>query len=182
MRCRPLSREEVASLLPALPDNRYRLLLLLGVVTGFRISELLSITKRDLVDGVLTIPAARTKNKIGRSITLPDQLFLALFYSSTGRKSRLFDLTRVQVWRIFKRTAISIGLDSSRIGTHSLRKTFAGRVFEQHRSVDTVKFALAHRDVGSTLRYIEGDDGTAIGAILDTVDWFGEQDPFSFIK
>lgn len=176
MKTRPLSREEVHRIASFL-DPLLKMLLQTGVCTGFRISELLSITPSDITkSGALFIDASRTKTRMPRTVPLhPECLKSLQRYIRRNRIRRhqlLFPISRIKAWREIKKASVLAGIDPSRIGTHSMRKTFAARIFEQNPSVDLVKLALGHTEIGSTLRYLEDESGFGLATVFRTVDFF----------
>jgi hypothetical protein len=61
--------------------------------------------------------------------------------------------------------------DDGRLGTHSLRKTWARRVYRASgNDIITVKAALGHADVSSTQRYLDPDEGK-VWAAMRRVDF-----------
>lgn len=186
--CRPLEMSEVERALERLRLRRTRLamrdrcLLLVGLNTGFRISELLSLRVGDVWrDGrVLERVVVERKNmkgkKSSRDVELNDAaraalrswlpvLFdwrdcgadLYLFQSTKGGR-----LTRQQAGRIISGLATSLGFPP-KIGTHSLRKTFAATVYADELTrwrpgevepIRVTKFALGHASVETTEKYI----------------------------
>jgi integrase len=88
-------------------------------------------------------------------------------------KSRTGDdrpITRGQAYRLLKRLAREVGIDATRLGCHSTRKTFALRA---HRAAqfDLVRTQriLGHGSVSTTAKYIETsqDDLDAIVLGMD---------------
>lgn len=82
--CRPLSNEEIACLLDALRRARDRALFPLGIRTGFRISELLSLRVADvwqggrIVDRIWVAGKHMKKKQEGRAVVLHLQAKQAL--------------------------------------------------------------------------------------------------------
>jgi len=177
--CRPLTEEEVQAVEQSFAGPsavRDRALFMLGVKSGFRISELLSLRLGDvlpagrMVDRV-TVPRRHMKQKReGRTVLLhprakealaawlselnpagdlPDHTFVF-----RSRKGRNRPITRVQAWRILDQAYASQGLTGT-LGTHSLRKTFADRVYDrlEHDLVKTAQ-ALGHHNINSTVSYL----------------------------
>lgn len=60
------------------------------------------------------------------------------------------------------------GLEPSRYGTHSLRRTKAAAIYETTRDLRTVQLLLGHGSVTTTQRYlgIETDDALATAAVI----------------
>lgn len=69
-----------------------------------------------------------------------------------------------QYSRIVKGWAVCIGLDASRYGTHSLRRTKATLIYKRTKNIRAIQHLLGHSKLGSTVRYlgIEVDDALEI--------------------
>lgn len=154
--CRPLTESEFDQLIEALrgPNRiRTRALLLLGLKTGFRVSELLSLKIGDLfVNGrpVKEVEVQRRNMKGGKAGRAQSRRLLlhpathpflipqwedlkrkgywrpdCYFFQSRSRGNR--PINRKQAWKDIVTTAREIGLEG-RIGTHGpMRKTFTKR-------------------------------------------------------
>lgn len=196
--CRPLNMIEVGRVLERLRGTRLamrdRCLVQLGLYTGFRISELLSLRVGDVVQEgrVLERVVVERRNMKGkkqsRDVVLNERARAALRawlpvlydWRDNGPDLYLFQstrggrLTRRQAGRIMERLAKELVLPP-RIATHSLRKTFAGAIYQ--RGLDTwtpgeelpvrvVMKALGHRSVDATERYLGLDVRQVDGAVL----------------
>ena len=181
--CRPLSEDEIVRLLDAC-QGRYRArdvaLIVMGSHTGFRISELLSIQVNQIWTGTEVVKEVQVakgfmKGK-RKSRTMPlhekarDAIFSLLqssrmwhplfqdwpLFHSQGCPKRLS--TR-QAYDIIVTAAERAGLDTKRIGTHTLRKIFARRMWVAVGR-DGAKMArlLGHENWSNTLRYLEFAD------------------------
>jgi site-specific recombinase XerC len=81
--------------------------------------------------------------------------------------SRLHDsshLSTRQYARIVDQWVVSIGLDSSAYGTHTMRRTKATLIYRRTKNLRAVQLLLGHRKLESTVRYlgIEVDDALEI--------------------
>ena len=177
--CRPLSDTELNQML-AVCDGKYasrdRLFLLMGAYTGFRVSEILAIAVRDAWDGTaplhqVCVAKGFMKGKV-RSRTMPlhqkvrdaiCQLMKErqayhpddpLFTNQRTRKR----LSRRRPASIIEKLAVAAEVSTDRLGTHSLRKNFASRMW-QHPLIkgDMARMArlLGHVNFSNTLRYLE---------------------------
>lgn len=150
---RPLTSNEVKALKAVFGGrlgNRNRALFMLGINTGFRISELLSLTVGDILDfdgkikERLTVSRRYMKKKqTSRTVKLnkaaaagvkpwllelkgsgvvhtTDVLFPALRRDNKA-------ISRVQAWNILKAAYKACGL-KGHLATHSMRKTFANNI------------------------------------------------------
>lgn len=177
--CRPLTDPEIQALLGEL-GTRDQALLLVGLHTGFRISEILSLRVCDVVDrhGLIVERLAVAKRNMkgkrqGRSVVLHQRAAEALVVLVQQLRSQararphhhLFrslhqggyenrPITRRQAWRILREAADRLGL-SGKIGTHSMRKTFAARFYAASgEDLIATQAALDHESVDSTARYL----------------------------
>ena len=187
--CRPLTDKEVARVAEHfLGRSRDRALFLLGVKTGFRISELLSLRVGDVAgpDGIvprITVRRRHMKRKIeGRTVLVHPKAKAALadwldelhraghaepeapLFRSRGLFGRA--LTRVQAHRILQAAFDRCGI-RGQTGTHCMRKTFAQNV-HQALDGDLVKTqrALGHRNINSTVSYLSFAEEDIDEAIL----------------
>ena len=166
---------------------RDQVMLVLGVRTGFRVTELLSLRVKDVWQHgavVTEIHVARnaTKNKSAGAViplhaharkVITDyitELILVgggnaddfLFMSRKGNNK---PIQAKSAWKILKSAADKSGL-SGKIGTHSMRKTFAKKVYRDSGNDLTVtRKALRHSHISTTMAYLEPDKAKIDDAI-----------------
>lgn len=189
--CRPLTESEVEAVLAELSGPRRardRALFLLGVRSGFRISEILSLRLGDVVQAGRVVERVRVMRRHmkgkreGRTVLLHPAARAALGawveelrsdgYMTTdsfvfqSRRGPNQAIGRTQAWRLLKRAFDRAGLTGN-LGTHSMRKTFADRIYERLDG-DLVKTAqaLAHRSISSTASYLSFRESEIDDAIL----------------
>ncbi len=193
----PFSPADLALLscyLPAI-SLRDRLLLRLGLEAGFRARELASLTLRHVVapDGVVlrSVTLARRFLKGGRgprrrsvrsrTVPLSDSLrgliqewYHVRQHQQADLDSPLFPsrfrgraIGALRVNRLVQMHAHAAGISTPNLGSHSLRKTFANRVYAAtgHDIVVTQQ-ALGHASITSTVAYLRPADSAATAAIL----------------
>ena len=173
---RPLTRQQVKGLLALTSAIREKTLLTLGFCTGYRISELLSLKVADVsTNGIIhshvTVKAANTKTKTGRSVLLnadaqkalrrlvdvigtnangQSPLFVSRKHDANGN---LKAISRQQAHELLKALFAKIG-EFGNVSTHTLRKTFAARIYEQTGKLEIVQIALGHKSINSTISYL----------------------------
>jgi integrase len=189
--CRPLSDAEVALVSRSFGGTyaaRDRALFLLGIKTGFRIAELLSVRVGDvlqhdrLVDQLTVRRAHMKRRREGRTVPLhPDaKAALAAWLMALRQRTRLTPQTYVfqsrkganrpispvQAWRILQEACAANEL-TGKLGTHCMRKTFAQKVYHQ-LGFDLIrtKRALGHRHISNTERYLSFAEEDIHAAIL----------------
>lgn len=182
--CRPLSAEEFTTVLRQFQgefEYRDRLLLALGVSTGFRVSELLSLSIRDVWRNGHPVSKCRVARRSmkgkrqGRAVALAPfvhpfltswlgQLSLEGKLETDGplflsRKGPTRAISRVQAYRVLSAAFIRAGLDLGCNGTHTMRKTFAAKVYEGvDRNIFMLQKALGHASPASTVAYLSFDE------------------------
>jgi integrase len=148
--------------------ERDALLFIVGINTALRISDLLSLTLGDVIDGqgqvvkIIVLKEQKTgKTKrfpVNSSVKNAISAYIGsrpkakpsepLFPSKRGGS-----LSRWQARRILKEAGESVGLQ--KIGTHSLRKTFGYHVYKMTGGdIGLVQKLLNHSTSENTLRYI----------------------------
>lgn len=189
MPANPLTRAQVKAVLKQTSLLRDQALLTLGFQTGFRISELLSLTIGELTDvygqvkSLVTVTKSHMKGKrFSRSVRLNSdtQRVLsklvkklqqhnrarrtdALFQSRQGPKGKALGVRQVN--NIIKELFAKAGC-VGKFSSHSFRKTFA----EQCRRIfrgDILKIqkALGHSDIRNTIRYLSYNEEEILAGI-----------------
>jgi site-specific recombinase XerD len=170
---RPLTGEEITLTSKSFSGKyaaRDKALFIMGVTSGFRVSELLSIQVRDVcqrgqMTERVTVQRRNMKRKTeGRTAKFHPQAQAAtaawlaeaqlqpgdyLFQSRQGGP-----MTRQQAWNVLNGAFEANGL-TGQLGTHTMRKSYAGKVYE-HFGHDLVKTqrALGHKNINSTVSYL----------------------------
>jgi len=185
--CQPLSQTEISAIVDTLDNARDRALVILGIRTGFRVSELLSLRLGDVfnrgaVVSAVSVARANMKKKVeGRTVPLHQEAKAALeawclclisegataeTYLFLSREGGNRPISRVQAYRIIKAAAETNGIDG-RIGTHSMRKTFANTVYDRlNGDLPKVQRAMGHKNINSTVSYLSFKQEEIDAAIL----------------
>ena len=188
--CRPLNGDEIKRIqLFAKEDLRTLTFAALGIATGFRLSELLSLRIGDVMnpDGTIvsaiTVSARFTKTKESRTVPLNNNVKGVLrkwvgFLESKGykRDCAIFigrqttrtgkSVTARRINQIFKALFEKAKI-FGQTGTHMFRKTFAKNAKKYLKDIEKVAEALGHRRIESTLCYLSFDRGEIDNFILD---------------
>ena len=183
-RIRMLSLDEESRLL-AHCGPQLRPIVLTALHTGFRKSELLSLTWGDIDfrRRVITVRAAYAKNGEARSIPMNDVLTIALkairmnatldgvvFCSRNGTPYKSFRSA-------FEKAVQKGGLIDFTF--HDLRHTFASRLVMSGVDLPTVKELLGHKDISMALRYTHLSTDHKQHAVR-LLEQFGERVPAIF--
>lgn len=155
--------------------NRDRALFLLGVRSGFRISEILSLKLSDVFVGNeivthIAVKRSNMKGKVeGRTVVLHQQAKIALqtwisellslggtaedflFKSRNGTNQ---PISRSQAFKLLEKAYRELGFAGT-LGTRAMRKSFANCVYEKlNRDLVKTQKALGHRNINSTVSYL----------------------------
>jgi len=172
-----LSIDEVISLLENIPVDesglwiRNRAMLECLYATGIRVSELVGITRQQLMtqEGVLRVRGKGGKERIvpvGRIALEWIQRYLAEIRPGLIKQKRTNDMlflnrrgtpiSRVSVWNIIQEAAKSADLNK-RIYPHILRHSFATHMLEAGADLRAVQELLGHSDISTTQIYTHID-------------------------
>lgn len=164
------NRKEVEAMKKILRASSLRsyVLFVLGINSGLRVSDLLNLALKDVAESKSKIRdrISLREEKTGKQKDFPlsDNARKALQeYLRTReyvREAPLFPsrkggrpLQRAQVWKILNEAARLAGIQE-RIGTHTLRKTFAYHADKSGQDITLIQKLLNHSSPAITLRYI----------------------------
>ncbi|MDQ0270735.1 integrase [Cytobacillus purgationiresistens] len=146
--------------------GRDRLLFVIGVSFGLRISDLLTLKIGDLRNKThLTVVEKKTtgtrKQRKPRRIKLSQTVVAEVKalgghnddYLFQSRKGVNQPISRVQAYRILNDAAERAGIDVN-IGTHSLRKAFGWQLYNKGIDVTRIMEIFGHSTPAMTLKYI----------------------------
>ncbi len=165
MPCEPIKDEKIVKemfeALSMKPRNgfMYALYFEFALSTGLRVSDILSLKKKDVQNGVVKLKTSKTG--LYRHIALNDSCRrkIEALLSTKKDNDLIFNFKRQWVHKFIKEAAENIGIDKSKISTHTTRKT-AGWFFYLDSGKDLVKTQkfLGHRDPKETLVYLMIND------------------------
>lgn len=192
--CRPLADTLIPAVLAELEKNRSGVrdvtLVVVGIRTGFRISELLSLCVGDVyqegrIVEVLSVERSHMKGKKeGRSVELHrearevlqrhiDAMVAAghaepstpLFLSRQGKN---LPLTRFAADKMIRKALSACGVTGKR-GTHTMRKTFARRMRRAvGNDLQALQKLMGHKQITSTMAYSDVDEDKLREALLNS--------------
>lgn len=176
--CRPLDEQEIIKVSEQFTGTyevRNRALFILGISVGGRISELLSLKISDVwqngspVSDLLFERNVVKGKEVSRMIpcnadgrkaiteliewhkeTYGDQDIKRLLFKSREGEGAI---SRTQAHRVLKDAFEMAGLNG-KLATHSLRKTYAQRLYDATGDIYLVKEALGHKSVDTTQQYL----------------------------
>ncbi len=133
-------------------NQRDALLLLIAMNTGARASEILNLKRSDFHKKSIFIRGLKGSND--REIPIPDFLHRHIdWYFKHNRKigfeDRVFNISYIrlyQIWDMFRPIKKKF---------HSLRHTFAIKIYMKTRDLKLVQLCLGHRSILNTMVYVD---------------------------
>ncbi|MED3761343.1 tyrosine-type recombinase/integrase [Peribacillus frigoritolerans] len=156
-------------------SERDYILFLLGINTGLRVTDLLSLKIKD-IEGKMEVIIKEGKTKKPRMIqlnTISNELaaYIAtidgewLFPSRKGDKP----ISKIQAYRQLNKAADMVDIEG--VGTHTMRKTFGYWHYKRSKNLAELQMILNHSHPVITLKYIGvADEGTE-GSLYDFTLW-----------
>lgn len=160
-----LSHDEARRLLAACDSVRDRALVTLLLLTGMRVSEVVSIRARDCAGDYI-----RLEGKGGKlaQIPLPGQAQRALSLWLSEYKVRgsnlVFAVGANHVGKILAARAQQAGI--GHVACHDLRRTFCGWLDDGGRDLRDVQAAMRHSEPSTTQRYLNSSPQRAARAVV----------------
>lgn len=181
--CRALKKEEVLSILNVLKNRRDKALFILGVKSGFRISELLSLKISDVYQFGAIVDRVRIQAKYMKGKERTREVVLngdakkaltELIESYPSLEGYLFKSREGMDRPISGRHATTILKDAyntlklnGKLSTHSMRKTFAETVYRLlNKDIYKTSKAMGHASIDSTAKYLSVNQDEIDRAIL----------------
>jgi integrase/recombinase XerD len=166
---RILSQEEYQELLQVLKP-KFRTLLKLCLLSGFRISEALSIRKTDLVEDTIILRKNNTKGRLEtREIPIPPSLVAELhsiktegnYFFSAANPDR--PMTRQNADFALRYACQQLGIEGT--SWHYTRRRFITELHHSQVPMKVIQKAVGHKSLTSTSKYIEVSDSQVNHAV-----------------
>ena len=155
-----LSQKEYEQLLQAVP-HKYAVLLRLLMVSGFRISECLSLKTEDLMEASVLVRKCSTKGRRStREVPLPQDLMEEI-KSISYRSEYIFEskhkpntpLTRQSCDYIFRNACRDLEIEG--FSLHGTRRFFIHTLHHKNVPLKVIQTAVGHTEMRSTAAYID---------------------------
>ena len=156
-------KQKIEAMKNELLKSGYRdfLLFVTGINTGLRISDLLNLKVKDVRDKTHIIikeeKTQKTKkflinNRLKEKLDKYIKNMYEEEYLFKSQKGNNKPISRVQAYRILRKAADEVGLES--VGTHTLRKTFGYWHYQEYKDVAVLQELFNHSAPSVTLDYI----------------------------
>lgn len=158
-------------------NERDLIMWLIGIYTGLRVSDILTLRVRH-VKGTNYITLKERKTEKTKRILIIPRLRRALDKYIEGKKDNEFllksregknkPITRVRAYAILKDAAAELGI--TEVGTHTMRKTFGYQMYQRDKDVAMLQDIFSHSSPYITLKYI-GVNQDAIDKSMKSIDY-----------
>lgn len=149
---------------------RNHLMFVLGINSGLRISDILKLKVKDIVNekgktlDFIEVREQKTgkykRFPLGKNVKKAIDLFLKDIDIGTKRDMHLFrsrqgdgPITRNRAYQIINSAARSVGI-TERIGTHTMKKSFGYHAYKAGVDISRLQYIFNHSSPSTTLRYI----------------------------
>lgn len=156
--------------------ERNYIMVITGLYTGLRISDILALKVKDVRGkDVLNIVEEKTGKKYTRVINEKLKKEFEKYcrdkedneYLIKSQQGYNEPLGRKEAWKIIKRASRAVRIQGN-VSTHSLRKTFAWRIYiKSGKDLEEVRRALNHSDIYVTKEYLGIDEESTDNYIRD---------------
>lgn len=160
MKTNKIKESEIETFLKFLP-LKHSLIFRLGMSTGLRISDIISMKKKDLLIEKPTIVEKKTQKKKRIYINKKLREDLILFADTTSQNEYIFysknsksgHISRQAVHKMFKKWAKELKM-SGNIAPHSMRKSYACKFLKKGKNFKYIQGKLNHENITETLIYL----------------------------
>jgi integrase len=155
-----LNQDELKALLAVAGSDR--LLFTVMFNHGLRVSEAISLTDANVIDGHLVIQRLKGSEKTTQRILSDEQELLTL-------KGRFFPITRRTVNRRLKVIGAKAGIPEHKLHAHALKHTTGRLAYKGGCGVAEIQSILGHKCGGNSMIYMQADESEAYAAFAAAV-------------
>jgi integrase/recombinase XerD len=178
-----LSPEEVARLLAAAVNIKYRTALSLAYATGLRVSEVVSLKVTDIDSKRMVVRVEQGKGSKDRYVMLSPYLLRLLrqWWKELEPELWLFPsyqdshMSARQLHRICQETAKLAGI-KKRVSPHTLRHSFATHLLERGIDIRVIQAMLGHKKLDTTALYTQVAV-KSVSAVTSPLDYLARMKP-----
>ncbi len=164
---RILSERQVFALLEAVEDRpRDHALIRLLYNGGLRVSELVTLRWRNLVEGVANVTGKGGKTRVVRLSRGTWAELQALRTEDTIGEDCVFPMSAVNAWKRVKRAARIAGISEVPVSPHFLRHSHGTHALRRGADLATVRDTLGHASIATTSRYLHARPEKSSGDYL----------------
>ena len=142
------------------------LTLLVGFNHGLRVSEILSLSPENIVNGTLVVQRLKRSRKTAQPL-LPNEKELLETLAAVGKP--FFTICRKTLWLHMKQYATEAGLPPYLAHPHILKHTCGRLGYIGGMGIPEIGAYLGHKNLGNTLIYMQASEDEAARAFAKAV-------------
>lgn len=139
------------------------LMLLVTFNHGLRVSETLSLTKDNIVNGYITVERGKSSHRCEHPLLPSEAEHLSKL------EGKFFNLCRMTFWRRVQRYGKRAGLPVFLCHPHTLKHTTGKLGYKNGMTIPEVQAYLGHKNGANTLIYMQADIQEAAAAFAAAV-------------
>ena len=158
------------------PNERIATIAVLQATLGIRLGDTLKLRMSSFIKDGNRYRLDIKEEKTGkmRVFTVPMEVYSFLqgyaISQGIGYEARFFPISERQVQRHLKKVFQKMGLPDKKYGSHSYRKFFATKIYQDNdMNIELVRILLQHSSVATTQRYIGICQKTVENALIGTI-------------
>jgi integrase len=163
-----LTREQLNSLLQVArkhSESDYAALLV-GFNHGLRVSEILALTKENVVNGTLVVQRLKRSKKTTQPLLPSEKTVLETLAATVD--GPFFTICRKTLWLHMKQYAVEAGLPSD-LSPHWLKHTCGRLGYKGGMGLPEIGSYLGHKNLGNTMIYMQSSEEEAATAFAAAV-------------
>jgi hypothetical protein len=133
---------------------------------GLRVSELVTLRWRNLVEGVANVTGKGGKTRVVRLSRGTWAELQALRTDETIGEDCVFPMSAVNAWKRVKRAARLAGISEVPVSPHFLRHSHGTHALRRGADLATVRDTLGHASIATTSRYLHARPEKSSGDYL----------------
>lgn len=148
-------------------DSLFALLLLVTFNHGLRISEVLALTKANVVDGNLVVQRLKGSRKTTQPLLASEREGLEKLAATC--EGRFFEITRMTAWRKLQAYGHEAGIPAHKLHPHVLKHTTGRLAYQAGVGIPELQTYLGHVNGKNTMVYLQATEEDAAKAFAAAI-------------
>jgi integrase/recombinase XerD len=163
-----LTKVELDSLLRVAAKHNplHALMFLVTFNHGLRVSETLSLTRENILNGYLVVQRLKGSKKTAQPLQANEREALLALAQNEGR---LFPTYRMNYWRLMQKYGTEAGIPEFKLHPHALKHSTGRLGYEGGMGIPELQTWLGHVNGKNTMVYMEASEEQAANAFAAAV-------------
>lgn len=129
---------------------------------GLRVSEVIALDEKNVVDGHLVVQRLKGSRKTTQPLLADEQVLATM----TGR---FFPMSRITIWRRMQEYGTRAGIPAFKCHPHILKHTTGRLGYKGGMGIPELQSYLGHVNGGNTMVYLQAEESEAAAAFAAAV-------------